>query len=328
MDSVYTPDGVKDFSFTDGDPGRAVVDMRSRATVAGRDASPEIKWTLEPMNGGTVLSPAEVTGSAASFTYEKLPTTNDRFGKKRVTTTVAGEGCECTRASYVRIFFAPLATNHPGTGALAGTANFFYYWMQSPEVTSGANTPYYRYRKVLPDVNGSGGARPIARFVPAEDRIYVAEALIKDGCRGRAASRTRTPGPGNTGIDCFAETLRHEWQHRVDYQSWWPNGYPDVSASSAWDLIPTLASALANDADGDKVPSSVEATLAGCRDAFSTNEAERARNIRSCQGRPFDDVLDLEVYAYYTGWKWQRGKADGEDWSCAGKQWRGKSCPD
>ena len=327
MDSVDTPDGIKDFSFTGGDPGRVVIDMRSRATFAGRDASSDIKWTLEPMNGGTTLSPNETTGSAASFTYETLPTKNDAFGKKRVTTAVAADGCECTRASFVRIFFPPLATNNPSSGALDRTANFFNYWMQSPAVTSGVNTPFYSYQKVLVDVNGSVGARPIARFVPAEDRIYVAQALMQDGCRGRAASGTRTPGPGNTGIDCFAETLRHEWQHRLDYKTWWPNGYPDVSASGAWDFIPTLVSALANDADGDKVPASVETTLPGCRDAFTTNETERARNIRSCAGRPFDDVLDLEVYAYYTGWKWQRGKADAEDWSCGGKQWRGKACP-
>jgi hypothetical protein len=279
------------------------------------------------MNSGTTLSPAEATGSSASFTYETLPTKNDAFGKKRVTTTVASEGCECTRASFVRIFFPPLATNNPSGAALERTANFFHYWMQSPAVTSGVNTPFYAYRKVLVDVNGSVGARPIARFVPADDRIYIAEALMKDGCRGPAASGTRTPGPGNRGIDCFAETLRHEWQHRVDYKAWWPNGYPDVSASSAWDFIPTLASALTNDADGDKVPASVESTLPGCRDAFTTNEAERARNIRSCTGRPFDDVLDLEIYAYYTGWKWQRGQANDEDWSCGGKQWRGKACP-
>ena len=101
-----------------------------------------------------------------------------------------------------------------------------------------------------------------------------------------------------------------------------------MSASSGWDFIPTLASALANDADGDKVPASVEATLPGCRDAFSTDDAVRAVNIRSCAARPFADVLDLEIYAYYTGWKWQRSKADAEDWSCGGKQWRGKSCPE
>lgn len=328
MDSVYTADGIKDFSFTSGDPGRAVVDVRSRATVAGRDASPEIKWTLEPMNGGTTLSPAEATGSSASFTYETLPTKNDAFGKKRVTTTVASEGCECTRASFVRIFFPPLATNNPSGTALERTANFFYYWMQSPAVTSGVNTPYYAYRPVLLDINGSGGVPAIGRFVPGEDRIYIARAIMQVGCRGRPLNGTRSSGPGNTGIDCFAETLRHEWQHRVDYQTWWPNGYDDPSTVAyGWDFTSALAKALATDADGDKVPASLEATLPGCRDAVAIDEASRRRNMYSCDGRPFDDVTDMEIYAYYAGWKWQRGKADDEDWSCGGKQWRGKACP-
>jgi len=325
MDSVTTPDGFKDFSFSTGDPGRAVVDLRSRATVAGRDVSPEIKWTLEAMNGGTTLSPTEATGSAASFTYETLPTKNELFGKKRVTTTVASEGCECTRASFVRIFFPPLATNHPAGGDGERTANFFHYWMQSPAVTSGVNTPYYAYREVLPDINGSGGFPVIGRFVPGDDRIYIAKAIMQVGCRGQPVSGTRTPGPGNTGIDCFAETLRHEWQHRVDYKTWWPNGYDDPSTTTnGWDLIVAVAKTLPNDMDGDKVPASVEKTLPGCRDV---READRRPSMYSCDARPFDDVTDLEIYAYYAGWKWQRGKANEEDWSCGGKQWRGKTCP-
>lgn len=26
----------------------------------------------------------------------------------------------------------------------------------------------------------------------------------------------------------------------------------------------------------------------------------------------------LEIYSYYTGWKWERGKADNEDWKPRG----------
>ena len=324
-DSLSTADGVKDFTFDAGNPGRAILELRTRATVAGRDVSREIRWTMERTDDLTTLSPLEATGAEASFTYDKLPSRNSSFGPKRVTMQVQADGCDCTRTETVRLFFAPLATNHPGITELEGAANFFYYWLQSA-AAEGLDKSVFRYRDVLADVNGSVGA-VIGRFVPADGRVYVSRALLSAGCRGAPRAGTRTPGPGNTGIDCFAETLRHELQHRTDYQTWWPNGYADPSVSTAWDLIPTLVSALANDADGDKVPASVEASLAGCRDAFSTSEAERARNIRSCTQRPFDDVLDLEINAYYAGWKWQRGRADKEDWSCGGKQWRGKSCP-
>jgi hypothetical protein len=171
------------------------------------------------------------------------------------------------------------------------------------------------------------GSTTIATFVPREDRIYIGEPVFTLGCRGPASPGTRTHTLGNQKIDCFGETLRHEWQHRIDYRTWWPDGYHDPSESYGWDFIPALGFALLNDADGDKVPADVEAKLPGCRDAFSLDQAERERNTHSCDGRPFDDVIDLEVFAYYAGWKWQVGKADKEDWACGGKQWKGGACP-
>lgn len=48
----------------------------------------------------------------------------------------------------------------------------------------------------------------------------------------------------------------------------------------------------------------------------------------TCQRRPFQDVTDAEINAYYQGWTWPIGSVDGEDWSCGelSKQWTGKKC--
>ncbi|MBA2291467.1 MAG: hypothetical protein H0W15_03310 [Gemmatimonadales bacterium] len=328
MDSVTMADGFDDIAFDESDPGKVNIRVASRAWLNGAEISRELEWTLEAMNSGTELTPGTGTGAAVSLGYTNLPRDNGAFGPKEVTVRAKSGQCNCTRERKPRVFFRALATNHPSAegSEQEDAANFFYYWMKTA-ASKGINTPFYRYRNDLPSVNDTrGGSRVAARFVPAEDRIYIAQPTLTDGCRGPAAAGTRTTGPGNTGIDCFAENLRHEWQHRVDYRAWWPGGYPDVSTGSAWDLVSNLPAALAADADGDKVPASVEAKLAGCVDAFSVDPEVRARNIRSCNARPFSDVLDLEIYAYYEGWKWQRGSADREDWSCGGKQWKGGEC--
>ncbi|MBA3343406.1 MAG: hypothetical protein H0T48_16445 [Gemmatimonadaceae bacterium] len=319
MDSVTMADGFDDITFDDSDPGRAEFRVLSKASLDGTDVSSDIAWTLEAMKGGTELSPGEATGAAVTLGYTNLPRENSAFGPKEVTARVKSGKCNCTRERKPRFFFSALAANHPSAedSEQKDAANFFFYWMQTA-AAKGINTPFYRYKEALPNVNESGGglSKVAARFVPGEDRIYITETTFTVDCRGPAAAGTRTFGPGNKGIDCFAENLRHEWQHRVDLKTWWPDGYPDPSVGGAWDLVSNLPAALLNDTDGDKVPNAVESSQPGCSRI----------SMRSCPARPFDDVLDTEIYAYYEGWKWQRGSANKEDWSCGGKQWKGGEC--
>lgn len=47
----------------------------------------------------------------------------------------------------------------------------------------------------------------------------------------------------------------------------------------------------------------------------------------SCSGRPNGYVKDMEMNAYNTGWGWQRGSANEEDWACGDSQWTGGACP-
>ena len=55
------------------------------------------------------------------------------------------------------------------------------------------------------------------------------------------------------------------------------------------------------------------------------SEEGRNRSWYSCAQRPFKGSIDSEIFAYYVGWKWPVGKADREDWSRCGKQWRNAS---
>jgi len=111
-------------------------------------------------------------------------------------------------------------------------------------------------------------------------------------------------GAGNDGIDCVAETTRHEAQHRADWAAWWPNGY-----------------LIAADPDLDAAPLLVEAARSGCSSVSKT----------SCAERPFTDVGDREINAYWAGWRWQTGSINKQDWACGpkGRQWKaGYRCPE
>lgn len=122
--------------------------------------------------------------------------------------------------------------------------------------------------------------------------------------------------PEAEGIDCFAEVIRHELRHREDFIEWWgsPKG-PHALSQADW---------LRRDPDLDQVPTDVEDRLPGCRSGDPTRD-----NKYSCDARPQDDVPDVEMRAYYTGWQWPIGALDHQDWSCGGpssKQFRSPRC--
>ena len=154
-----------------------------------------------------------------------------------------------------------------------------------------------------------------------------------DGCQ-LPVSRTPPPPPAPpypreptgrakaTGIDCFAELLRHELQHRTDAIDWWgsPRGYYGVSPAE-W---------LARDWDHDGVPNAIEDLHTGCKYGLLPSPIALgwSDTWRTCEDRPFEKATDLEIHAYYTGWLWKLGSVNKQDWSCgdASKQWHGATC--
>lgn len=155
----------------------------------------------------------------------------------------------------------------------------------------------------------------VGRYDHETETIQLSDGVIRDdGCRDAVEPAPPHPPTGRpaarTGDRLLRRDVRHELQHRTDAIEWWgsPRGaYRDSSGG------------LFSDPDGDHVPSAVESTLAGCS-SFGQ---------KSCDARPFDDVTDSEIRAYYSGWQWPLGSVDRDDWSCGdkSKQWHGKSCP-
>lgn len=89
---------------------------------------------------------------------------------------------------------------------------------------------------------------------------------------------------------------------------------------------------IAVDKDTDLVPNKVEKSLQ--RRGFGCDYDSRY----SCTRRPYPNVIDVEMNAYWVGWEWVVGSADDEDWSvdgrlgskphkCGQKKWRQPKCP-
>ncbi len=298
-------DGTPDHTFDASATGRAEIGVEAKAWLAGTDVSDKIRWRLERMPVPTERAPEEARGARVTLAYEGLPKRNHAFGPKAVTARVESGPCACEREAKARLFFAPLAANHPpGDGGMGkdrtGDPNWFYYWLQT-KATGGVEPGRLEYQSSIAAVN-SPTDNVSGRYEEQFDRILISDGVVDGGCRGRMTRAKVSLGVMAKVIDCFAETIRHENHHRTEWLQWW--GKRGVS--------------LFTDSDSDGVPNQVEETQPGCSVVSS----------RSCTERPFADNTDREIDAYYVGWTWKIGAADAEDWACQGKQWRGKTCPE
>jgi hypothetical protein len=310
MDSIQMVDGERDFAFDDATPGvLTVMNARSRATFNGADASPELAWTFEQIGARamTTMKPENPTGGNVTVTYTGLPEYNAAFGAKRVEVALRKGSCNCRRESAFRAFYSPTARNHPppAPGFAPGEApvpNWYYYYSQTPAIAGVPDVRYAR-RRISSDSKGEA----LGQFDDKDGIVYLTDRLWQSFCR-RTVPRGKPivydNSAGNEGIDCVAETVRHEAHHRAEWAEWWPKppGY----------LLPA-------DPDGDGVPLLVESKHPGCSSIKSF----------SCDERPFTDVGDREISAYWVGWQWQTASLDAQDWACGpkGKQWkRGLGC--
>lgn len=297
--------------------GKLLVDAKAKAWRGGNEISTELEWDVEQMGAPTSLSaePSTKKTDHIKFTYESMPKRNSDFGRKKLTAKTNGK-CACQRDETVRTFFPDVDSNHPDDG----TPNWYYYWKQTGGAPADARA-IMSYQEVVTDPDSSG--TPIAKYDQQTGRLLLSKLVFGvNACRDEVAPGTHTPtGRHAEGIDCFAETIRHEMQHRSDAVAWW--GSPQGPYSVL------LAEWLLRDWDHDQVPNSVEESLPGCKPGTFTPTLTAGRDTWfTCQQRPFTDATDAEINAYYTGWTWPIGSVNSEDWSCGklGKQWAGKKC--
>jgi hypothetical protein len=303
LDKIQFADDDTDLSF-DLD-AKLVVDAKMKATRNGQDASQEIEWDLDQMGRPTTLSsePSSKKGEHIKFTYTGLPEKNADFGPKTLTAKLGGS-CPCQQRDTIRTFFPDMDDQHPGEPS----PNWFYYWKQTKGVAEARSL--LTYQPTIAAEARDGGT-PIAKYLPETAQIVISDLVMHGkGCRDEVSweGHVRTSRPHAQGIDCFSETVTHEMQHYTDALVWW--GTPRGHLSAGLGLF--------EDGDFDQVPLWVEISEPGCKPYSS----------HSCDNRPFPEVGDAEMNAYWTGWSWPLGSANREDWSCGdfSKQFGGKKC--
>ncbi|MDT8366525.1 MAG: hypothetical protein RRA15_08525, partial [bacterium] len=249
----------------------------------------DASWKMEELSGSKQKIDPATASNAVKISFEGLPGNTSQLGKKRITASACGK----SDSVVVQLFFPPDALNHPGAGS--GTIpNWFFYWKQTK--AGKGYKPAYTPVKIATD-----GSKAIGQYDYAADKVFLTDRIMQKSCAPRVKA---LGGKESKGIDCFAETARHETRHQKERWEWW--GATNPQALSFFERHKL-------DFDGDLVPDEVEKKLDGknCSKWDPT----------SCDGRPKDSLFDIEMNAYWIGWEWPVGYADSEDWSWCGKQW-------
>lgn len=291
------------------------------AAVEPAEKADQVQWELDPI-GDAKITYEPQHGATIKITVEGLPENNDDFGEKTLTASVDGAADSIT----LKVFFPPVAKNHPGEGE-GETPNWFYYWGQTK---AGEGGGFFYQEKPPPYKECTATA--VGRYSYREDKIYLHDSVYGTECMNRYDNKTAK------GLDCFGETIRHEKVHQRELKYWWgsiPTARGDLvgeKPTECDDSLPTLSyqgprnKIMGIDSDGDFVPDYIEDSLVGCR----------SDDPISCPGIPFQVIrmapagkgrLDVDMNSYRVSWKqWPIGSADSEDWSECGKQWTSAGC--
>lgn len=291
---IVTPLKDDQFTFTQADPGELQID--AEAEVKG-DCDADASWKMEEISGSKQTLDPKTASNAVRISFEGLPGNTSQLGKKKITASACGK----SDTVVVELFFPPDVSNHSGAGN-GVIPNWFFYWRQT-KAGRGQNVEY------APERIATDGSAAVGQYDFTADTVFLTDQIMNTSCAPRAKA---LGGKQSRGIDCFAETARHETQHQTERWEWW--GATDPEALSFIERRKL-------DYDGDLVPNVVEENLTrkNCSKWF----------VASCDGRPKESLWDIEMNAYWIGWEWPVGSADSEDWSWCGKQWKDWSvCPD
>jgi hypothetical protein len=285
-DPVSLPcEGENEFTFTAANPGVLTINLEAQVDPAGAaDLAKGACCFLTDTIAGSTRSWSSRDSSGDSLvqtvTFTGLPAANSSFGAK--TAQVYFNGLMRDEQSY-EVFFdgSSSAKNHPGAGA-GVTPNWFFYWKQT---SANAGDMHY-------------DATKSRSYCDWDNPNYTCYLTSDDN------GSYETPDVGanaNTtviGIDNFAWTARHEWQHHQEKVEWWgAGGYNSL-----------------NDLDTDGIPDSVESDPSVCLPGgrFDWRLTQTYADDRIENDGEMTTVCGQEV--------WTIGGADLEDWSNTGNQ--------
>lgn len=251
----------------------------------------DLLWTFPEIEGSAAtFAPEGRTGREVEYAYT-MPAENAAFGDQRLEVRLQTERlrrlCRDAEPRPVRFLFARDGTGNP-SGA---EPNWFHYWRQ----TSAAQG--HRSAILYDPSCDEGLAGYFSGYIDRSraDFIYICDPARLDD--QNPVTRRHTEG-----IDTFASTVRHEWQHKVHYDRWWRKLHDEHPAFGDFHREKDKL-----DRDGDDIPDHLERGLAP---GFSP--------------RKFDTYgigySDEHYLTYRSENDWRLGTADREDWASPGKQ--------
>lgn len=266
------------------------------AKATPEDMKDHVLWEI-PEIPGTELSvdPPDSRGSALRFSYEGLPDANEEFGDRIIRATLPPyRECLNPEEQEVRFFFDRDSMGNPGQSK---EPNWFFYWIQT---SAGQG----RDREIRYGGEHEKGAH--GYFMKA----FPDEITICDGAR--LSMRNPVTGVFSEGIDNFATTVLHEFEHKRIYDTYWrgfdaPWRYQGKRDDEYWEKHPDYLKEYNKvDGDGDGIPD-VEERKYGLHPLLHDTH-----NI---------GYNDEEYLAFRAERVWQIGSADHEDWAAPGKQY-------
>jgi len=206
-DPVTAGSADNEFTFT-GAGGVATIPVEAKvepARLSGGAIGNLIKWTFVSLPAGVTLSwntpwpgePSAGRGETAVATLTGYPASNSQFGARAVKMEViSGSKVLISKTTNIELFFE---RNRTATGRAA--PNWFFYWNQTP-----AGDPNAEHR-VLPVFGRTPALRLWSTYSGSRQSVWISDAVTGVDAR-RDATRQSI-----SGIDLFANTVRHEVRH-------------------------------------------------------------------------------------------------------------------
>ncbi len=296
---IVAPD-TKEFKYCYSDAKVGVLKMVFRADVTPAKYAKDVVWDIPEIKGSIrKVTPKNLKGPKVTVKYTYLPKKNSEFGPKTVTARVKTKTCSAKADQVIKIFYFRDEKNNPD----GNVPNWFYYWKQTPAGRPMGHQADIRYGDTDFFKCAEPGVPGMYNSIILPDSILVCD-LTKLGTRMKLTypkvERTvpvtlkKKHKATTKGIDTFAVTVLHEFQHLRNYHAW----KKDLNKP---------------DGDGDGIPDVLEKSMGLDKTKFQTffgNDPE----FKKMGG-------DEEFLAYEAMFGVTPGNYDSYDWGLPGRNW-------
>lgn len=290
----------------DGSEGRA--EELAIANNVSKQDSARVVWTFPEIPGVWLTTdPESGRGQYVKVTYTNLPEDNGAFAvEEPVTASLSMCSEEVTAEMPVRFFFALKGTFNPDD---EDVPNWFYYWRQTA-AGRGLSRSQVHYSPPQECQDDDPTKKTFGFYVPGDSHINVCDPVTGSGWNS-------VTGEFTDGIDTYATTVLHEWEHKKHYEQWWRNfdqewttrtggpKYEDPCVHKTCWTPEYRRDRRTVDRDRDKIPDRLERSL---------GMNPKWQDTHRCK------MTDEHYLAWLAEGLWQSGTADEEDWAAPGKR--------